>query len=262
MLPRMSPGTNDLETWFASQEGRLTQKWTHYFDAYDRHFARFRGEKVVLLEIGVAHGGTIDMWKHYFGSGLQYYGIDINPLCASYAEPGVEIFIGSQSDAAFLRDVQAAIPDIDILIDDGGHTMRQQAVTFEVLFEKVKDGGIYLCEDVHTSYQQAFGGGYRRHGTFIEKAKSLVDALHAFHSEQRALSPDRYSRAISSIHFYDSMVFIEKEDRVAPVEAWRGTPSFTLPDDADGLISRAGRGGLRALNRALRTVRIKDITTP
>lgn len=261
MLLRMSRPEEDLASWFESHDGRLVQKWMHYFEAYDRHFARFRGTDVVVLEIGVSQGGSIEMWKDYFGPGLRYFGIDIDPRCAQFEEPGVEIFIGSQSDPDFLQSVADRIPPIDIVIDDGGHTMRQQHVTFDVLFDRVKDGGVFLVEDLHTSFMADFGGGYRRRGTFIERTKSLVDSLNAYHSEQRGFVPDEYSRTITSLHFYDSMLFIEKNTRSAPVEKFQGTSSFRDAPTSENLPARLRRRGLRDMNRVLRTLRIQDINS-
>jgi hypothetical protein len=60
--------------------------------------------------------------------------VDINPNCKQFEEPGVRIEIGDQGDRVFLRTLAASLPPIDILIDDGGHTMRQQINTFEELF--------------------------------------------------------------------------------------------------------------------------------
>ncbi|MBK6542804.1 MAG: hypothetical protein IPG10_16290 [Flavobacteriales bacterium] len=70
---------NDLERYFHSNQGRLIHKWMHFFDVYDRHFARYRGKEVVILEIGVFQGGSLQMWKNYFGDKARIYGIDINP---------------------------------------------------------------------------------------------------------------------------------------------------------------------------------------
>lgn len=250
-----------LQEWFDSHRGRLIHKWPHYFAAYEKHFDRFRGQDVTVLEIGISHGGSIEMWKEYFGPRLRLYAIDIDPRCAMFAEPGVEVFIGSQSDPDFLREVAAKIPDLDILIDDGGHTMRQQHVTFDVLFDKVKAGGVYVCEDLHTSYQLDWGGGRLRSGTFIERAKTLIDSMHAFHSEQRDFRTDEYTRSIDSIHFYDSMVVIEKQTRSAPADERRGTPSFDVPVAAETLPARVRRRGFREFNRALRALHIRDFTT-
>src|SRR5450432_1914397 len=122
---------------FESHEGNLIHKWNHYFEIYDRYFAAYQGKEVVVLEIGVSQGGSIDLWKKFFGKGLKYYGIDINPGCKQFESENVTIFIGSQEDPAFLNKIKNEIPDLDILIDDGGHTMRQQIVTFEYLYDKI-----------------------------------------------------------------------------------------------------------------------------
>ena len=76
-------------------------------------------------------------------------------------------------------------------------------------FCHVKDDGVYLCEDLHTSYWLYFGGGYKRNGTFIEYSKNFIDQLNAFHSEQRHLIPNSFTRSVlDSIHYYDSVLVI------------------------------------------------------
>ncbi|MBK8226564.1 MAG: class I SAM-dependent methyltransferase [Flavobacteriales bacterium] len=244
---------NDLERYFNSNSGRLIHKWMHFFEVYDRHFSRYRGKEVVVLEIGVFHGGSLQMWKQYFGPGAVIHGVDINPRCKELEEEQVTIHIGSQSDPAFLQRLKAELPPIDILIDDGGHTMRQQNITFDELFDAVKPGGVYLCEDLHTSYWLQYEGGHRRPGTFIERCKGLIDQLNAWHSEQRSLKVDRFTRSARSMHFYDSVVVIEKDIVDAPVVRKTGTPSF--PDDPPkqrGAWGRFKLAALRAVNAGLR----------
>ncbi len=218
---------NDLEKYFYNNPGRLIHKWTHYFEAYETHFRRFRGRKVVVAEIGVYHGGSLQMWKHYFGSEAEIYGIDLNPLCKQYEEDGIKILIGSQSDRKFLRDVKNKIPPIDILIDDGGHTMRQQIVTFEELFDHVKPDGVYLCEDIQTSYILTYGGGHKRKQSFIEYSKNLIDQLHAYHSTQSSLKVNDFTRQVKSIHYYDSILVIEKGKHDKPEHVKTGINSHT-----------------------------------
>ena len=87
---------NDLEKYFASNTGKLMDKWKHYFEVYDRHFSRFRGTAVHLVEFGVFQGGSLQMWKHYFGPRAKIYGVDINPHCKQLEEEQVEIFIGDK----------------------------------------------------------------------------------------------------------------------------------------------------------------------
>lgn len=225
---------NDLERYFRSNTGRVIHKWHHYFDVYERHFSRYRGSEVTIVEIGVYKGGSLQMWKHYFGPRAHIYGIDIDPNCEAFAEERVEILIGSQEDRNFLRSVKSRIPKIDILIDDGGHTMQQQIVTFEELFAHVAADGVYLCEDLHTSYWRSYGGGYRRRGTFIEYAKNFIDSLHAWHVRRSArklwpfsrsgrLRVSDFTRSADSLHFYDGILVIEKSPRQCPTDSKTGT---------------------------------------
>ena len=217
---------NELESYFKNNPGRQIFKWHHYFEIYDRHFKRFRGEKIVVVEIGVFQGGSLQMWKKYFGSKAKIYGIDINPRIAELREENIDIKIGSQSDRDFLRKLKNELPPIDILIDDGGHKMKQQIFTFQELFSKIKPDGVYVCEDLATSYHIGYGGGYKRRGTFIEFSKNLIDKLNAFHSEQTLLSADQLTESIDSLHYYDNMLVIEKKPRSRPVASKTGIPFF------------------------------------
>ena len=155
------------------------------------------------------------MWKHYFGGNAKIYGIDINPDCKQVEEENIEIFIGSQSDRDFLRRVINKIPPVDILIDDGGHTMQQQIISFEELFAHIKPDGVYLCEDLHTSYWAEYGGGYKLPGNFIEYTKELIDELNAWHYRPPS-QVDAFTRSVNSMHYYDSVLVIEKRPRKAP----------------------------------------------
>lgn len=207
---------NDLEKYFRQNDKKLIHKWAHYFDVYDRHFSKYRNKEIVVLEIGVSQGGSLQMWKDYFGKDAKIYGIDVNPMCKELEEKNIKIWIGSQSDRNFLKEVRRQIPPIDILIDDGGHTMVQQIVSFEELFDHVKDDGVYLCEDLHTSYWIEYGGGHKRRGTFIEYSKNFIDYLNAYHSQQKTLLINNFTKSVDSIHYYDSIIVIEKKKKEKP----------------------------------------------
>ena len=71
--------SNDLEKYFTDNTGGLINKWKHYFEIYERHFSRFRGTEVNILEFGVSQGGSLQMWKEYFGPDCMVFGVDINP---------------------------------------------------------------------------------------------------------------------------------------------------------------------------------------
>jgi hypothetical protein len=218
---------NDLEQYFRNNTGRLIHKWLHYFEIYDRHFSRFRNTEVHIVEFGVSNGGSLQMWKNYFGPRARIYGIDINPDCKQFEEEQVEIFIGDQEDREFLRGLASKIPRIDILIDDGGHSMKQQIHTFEELFPYVDDHGVYLCEDTHTSYWKKWGGGYNRRGSFIEYSKNFIDYINAWHSRDKKLTVNDFTKSVHSLHYYDSILVIEKRPMQEPTHEKTGTR--TLP---------------------------------
>ena len=218
---------NPLAEYFYGNRGRLMVKWHHYFDVYHRHFAPFRGHAPVVIEIGVFHGGSLQMWRDYFGPGARIVGIDVDPRCRELEEDGIAILIGDQADRKFLAEVRRRYPRVDIVIDDGGHTMAQQITSFEELYPHIQPHGVYLCEDIHTSIFPQFGGGYRRQGTFLEYSKGLVDRLYAWYSaEPERFSVDALTRSTYALHFYDSVLVVEKRPIEPPQVFETGRPSF------------------------------------
>jgi hypothetical protein len=110
--------------------------------------------------------------------------------------------------------------------------MPQQINTFEVLWPAVRDGGVFLLEDLHTSYWPNYDGGHKKPGTFIEYAKDLIDQMNAWHSREESLEVDKYTRTIKGMHVYDSIIVFDKGDVTKPKHKRRGTP--TLPTAASG----------------------------
>jgi len=227
----MNPTTdNPLHAYFDNNPGRLMSKWRHYLDVYHHHFARFRGTPCTLVEVGVFHGGSLQMWRHYLGPQARIVGVDVNPRVLELAEPGIEIVIGDQADRAFLAALGERFGPIDILIDDGGHRMHQQIATLETLYASVQANGVVLVEDTHTSYWRDHGGGLCAPQSFMNFAKFLVDELNAWHSrDPHSFAPGPFTRSTQSMHFYDSMVVIEKGAHPKPEQIISGKPSFADP---------------------------------
>lgn len=213
---------NDLEKIFREHKGNIIHKWDHYFEIYDRHFSRFRNKPVVLMEIGVAKGGSLEMWRKYFGDQCTIIGMDINPACRQFEDERTKIFIGSQDDRKFLQSIKESVPKVDILLDDGGHMMHQLRITFEEMYDWVDENGVYLAEDLHTCYWPVYEGGYKRKNSFMEYCKGLIDQLNAWHSQQAALRVNKFTRSTHSIHFYDSIVAIEKRQIKPPGHSLSG----------------------------------------
>jgi hypothetical protein len=199
---------NPLQRYFESKtEGRGVWKWTHYFDVYHRHLAKFVGREVSILEIGIYSGGSLEMWREYFGGGCKIYGVDIQDACTCYESDSVKIFVGDQADRTFWRRFRKEVPVIDVIIDDGGHQDDQQVVTLEEMLPHVSRGGVYICEDVHGT-----GRGLTRY------AQVLADQLNAARINGDNGERSLYSPAtplqmdIKSVHFYPYITVIEKTE--------------------------------------------------
>lgn len=209
---------SDLERLFYDNSGRTVHKWTHYLPAYAAHFERFRGTDVGMLEIGVFQGGSLDLWRRYFGDAARIVGIDIDPACAERVSAPNRVEIGSQADPEFLTAAVGRLGRLDLVLDDGSHVGEHQWASFTTLFPLLEPGGLYVIEDLHTSYWDEWDGAHDRTDTGIGLVKQLIDDLHGWYHEEPTPTPAR--DWVPALHVYDSVVFIEKQARRAPQHAY------------------------------------------
>lgn len=207
---------------------RPCDKFEHYFPLYERHLSRFVDRAPRILEIGVQHGGSAEMWRRWFGPGTRVDGVDIDPRCQE--TDYLRLVIGDQGSEEFWLDRFAGSEGrYDIVIDDGSHDNPHQILTLQRCYGMLADGGVYWCEDTHTSYYNGVrvrDGGYRNPRSFTEYAKQLVDVVNAHHTHHAigvGDTPDgphvptdlleAFSR-MQGVHFYDSVVVVEKGERL------------------------------------------------
>jgi hypothetical protein len=204
---------NPLLKYFSEhREGRGIWKFNHYFESYERHFARFRGHEVHVLEIGVFSGGSLEMWQNYFGPDCKIYGVDIEPRCKAYETESVRVFIGDQSDRGFWKRFREEVPALDIVIDDGGHIPEQQIVSLEELLPHLRPGGVYLCEDVDQAFNEFAAYLYG----LAQDLNSTQYEFNVDDNERRSVSKTTpVQSAIAGIHLYPYMAVIERTS--APV---------------------------------------------
>jgi hypothetical protein len=196
---------NPLRRFFESRvEGPGIWKWEHYFDIYQRHLARFVGHDPNVVEVGVYSGGSLDMWQAYFGPGCTIHGVDIEPACRSYRREHVEIHIGDQASRHFWREFRARVPQIDVLIDDGGHEYKQQIITLEEMLPHLRPGGVYLCEDVH--------GDENAFSAYVSGLSGELNAFGVQPGTPLSAQATAFQRAIRSISVYPYVVVIERSD--------------------------------------------------
>lgn len=222
---------NYFRNYISQTDDRMIMKMDHYLDIYDKLLRDWQGRDVSFLEIGVYKGGSIRMWRDFWGPKSTVTFLDIDPACAALQLDGTKVEIGDQTDTAFLKRIAETYGPFDMIVDDGGHKMDHQNVSFRELWPHLKDRGLYIVEDTHTSYWPGFGGGYKAPQSFIEKCKNLVDYMHSWYTDQDDIFPfHAAARQVHSVQFYDSLVVIEKEHKQPPVSIASQNGTVTKSD--------------------------------
>lgn len=143
------------------------------------------------------------MWRDYLGAQARIIGIDLNPCAKMWERHGFEIHIGDQANEKFWQDFFEKVGPVDIFIDDGGHTNHQQIATVNCAVEHVRDGGLLIVEDVHTSYFREFGNPWGR--SFVAFASKIVDAVNSRACALKT-SRERYANRVHRVSFFESIV--------------------------------------------------------
>lgn len=211
----------------ASQTSGKGSNGHNYTEIYAQYFAPLKNKPIKFLEIGIFQGNGVKMWERYFKKGDLHF-IDISFDQVSYFSKRSHYYLADQSNPAdLLRVMDMTGGDFDLIIDDGGHTMKQQLVSFTTLFPYLKSRGMYVIEDLHTSYWKEYQGGgslrFPKSGpkTCVQFLKDLVDevnfvgartglASHINIPKEIERELNDYRKNIYSIHFYDSLCVIIK----------------------------------------------------
>ena len=198
---------HELATKFKTDKGI---PGNNFMQNYYTYFRNIKNDRLKILEIGVLNGSSLKTWKEFFPN-AHIYAIDINQSCKEYEEDRIEIFIGDQTDEKFLDGVMSKLKGVDIIIDDGGHKMTHQKRSFDILFKYLNQDGIYIIEDLITSYWSEYMDAPQ---TMISYLKTLIDFVNfRQYGDQLSESEKYLVKNIYSIHFYHSICFILKGTR-------------------------------------------------
>lgn len=201
-------------------------KYGHnYNKVYSKYFDEFRDDPIKILEIGVAAGQSAQMWAKYFSNGTV---VSIDHDISNYEYPPndrIVILQVDQRDKDALENINQQYGPFDIIIDDGSHIDEYTKISFDILFPLLKSGGLYIVEDLHTSYHDVVHRIANK-PVFINYCKELVDYVNARgycmsgnlikcsenvdyqYCEHRKIT--EMDKLIEFIHFYKSLVFIKK----------------------------------------------------
>jgi hypothetical protein len=230
LAKRSRQSSGRLYDLFLSGHDRKVFKLHHYFDIYERHLSRYVDQAPRVLEIGLGDGGSPGLWMEWFGADATIVNIDIDPPGGRLpVDSPVFTETGDQADPAFLARVVEKHGPFDIVLDDGGHTARQQINSFNALYDALRDDGVFICEDTHTSYFDQ----YKDAGddvSMVEYAKKLIDRLHQpylggaefsrvnqpMEDREGHVMASRFAARTKGIFFYDSIIVFERQVRSEP----------------------------------------------
>ncbi len=191
--------------------------WYHHYDKpYNNHLQHLYENKGCILEIGFDEGNSIPLWKNTFPNAFLY-GLDIGK---SYEEDRCIVFKGDQSNIECLKELRNKLCDKDVFFinDDGSHIPEHQLLTFNTLFPILKQGGIYIIEDIETSYwskSDCYGYptnyGYKHPKSIIEIFKSNIDVMNKEFSNHND-TPVLHNNSIESITFSRNCIIIRKDE--------------------------------------------------
>ena len=203
---------NDDLTKAAISSGTDKFGLNDYTPTYHKLFMHLRDMPIRVLEIGVGGyadddrgGQSLAVWRDYFPK-AQITGIDIQKKTLDLG-PRVHILQGSQVDPDFLADLVKSHGPFDIIIDDGSHRNEHIVQSYQLLFPTLASGGIYVAEDVQTSFHPRFGGSL---------AMTAPNAVGYFGQIAQALSSNTDDPLITDVaameRFHNMIALHKKQD--------------------------------------------------
>ena len=150
-----------------------------YVKYYEQHFCSLKDLNLKILELGVREGWSMRMWHDYFPNSI-ICGIDndLENLCpASFEEERIIFELGSQEDEKFLDEICTNYGPFDIVVDDASHISPLTIKSYQILFPRLKPGGIYVIEDLHVCDYDKY---YLPHGpSTLEFLKVISDNVES-----------------------------------------------------------------------------------
>jgi len=183
---------------------------TGFIEIYEKYLKDYRDKEIKLLEIGVDKGDSLRLWREYF-TNAKICGIDIKQK--KFNIDGVDILCGDQCDHEFLKSIVEKYKNFDIIIDDGSHVSKHIIKSLEFLFNYLKQNGLYIIEDLQTSYMPRFGGSrfnLKKNKTSMNYLKSLTDSINYEHNDKPFFKRKKFDGSVKYVHFYQNIAIIKK----------------------------------------------------
>lgn len=152
-----------------TDEQRLEQLARYYGSdivdhGYIPYLVKYLPNRIMsLLEVGVLNGASARMFDEFYAGYPEIHLIDLFGEYRSFTprkarELGFVPFQMDQSDTEALQKLPIKY---DVISEDGSHRSDHQIITFKELFwGKLKQGGVYFCQDTHCCKDESYWGGW------------------------------------------------------------------------------------------------------
>ena len=117
----------------------------------------------------------------------------------------------------FLESLINKLKNFDIIIDDGSHQSKHIIKSFNFLFPYLNTNGIYVIEDLQTSYIPRFGGSrinLKKKLSSMNFLKSLTDSINYEKNDKPFFNKNKFDGKVKSIFFHQNIVFITKGESI------------------------------------------------
>jgi Clostridial hydrophobic W len=206
---------------------------------YETFFAPLRHRELTLLEIGVYNGASLKTWEEYFPN-TSVIGVDIVSASKRYELGRIKIELADQSNVEELTSVAIKHGPFDIIIEDGSHLWEHQITSLRTLFPFLKNGGLYIVEDLQTNYgsMQANYKGVA-HSSCVEYLKAWLDLRVADNQIPIDNVEDAflrtYGRSVQFMTFYRRACLIKKQLAPTARGASAGQPIIARHGNIDSV---------------------------
>ncbi len=127
----------------------------NYLRKYEHFLSKFKNSEFTLLELGVFKGASLEMWSRYFPK-ARIVGTDYDKKCLQYTNDKKEVILADLSNTEEIEKLCDLHPTV--IIDDASHIWSHQIKALFTLYKALPHGGIYIIEDIETSFW--IGSGY------------------------------------------------------------------------------------------------------
>lgn len=227
-----------LNSLYEQQSGKVSDKWALYLREYDRLLGGYQALPIRLLEIGIQNGGSLEKWTKFFPHSTRLIGCDINPECGllEYEDPRISVIVGDANENDTSQQIFDVCAEFEIVIDDGSHRSGDIVKTFARYFSHVRDGGVFIAEDLHCSYWRNYEGGLFDPMSSVAFFKRLADIVSYEHwgvaVERKSILAsftetygDSFNEEvlshIHSVEFINSICVVRKQAPADNVLGWR-----------------------------------------